>query len=525
MKTVNGIFGFVVVLILFFSVALATQGFITDQHYGINKNYLILHIDKEEWHIGYRFAETCPEYFRKKEEMLKGFIKDALRVWLQPLRDTFPTVPITDKFVLVHQKDFIGRLPDYFALEGLDARINFNCEDGISTALPSDVMAPQVLIRQSVASELRAVLIHEIGHAFGMADTYDTPLAPSAGGLPNTRGMQPHAVMAVPIASPEPHIKEDDKRGIIWLYKHIYEGQPVEDCFFPEYILEEKPIAGCRPKHPLIFAIKYSGYDVVNRILKNDPNIDVNEQDNKGLTALHHAVLDEKRWIVWLLVQQENINPLLLDKQGRSPLGLWEKVFGDKAETEWEQRFGIDWVTAVARILEQDPTLDVNAQDRNGQTLLHHAVMLNHPELVKRVLAHPTFDVRLLSHPTLDVNAQDSNSQTLLHHAVMLNHPELVKGLLAHPTLDVNAQDASGTTSLHHAVALNSPELVKGLLAHKDIKPYISNKAGETPLALAQKLGLTSIVKLLTDHPRAFMAVEPRGKTIAVTWGELKRGN
>ena len=50
-------------------------------------------------------------------------------------------------------------------------------------------------------------------------------------------------------------IAVDDINGILWLYKHIHEGLPLEDCFFPDYELEEEP-HGCRPKYPLIFEIK-----------------------------------------------------------------------------------------------------------------------------------------------------------------------------------------------------------------------------------------------------------------------------
>ena len=118
----------------------------------------------------------------------------------------------------------------------------------------------------------------------------------------------------------------------------------------------------------------------------------------------------------------------------------WKKWEGALGPIDW-------WFASIARILEQDPPVDVSAQD--AQILLESALILNRPELVKGLLAHPGSDVSLLAHPMLDVNAQS------LH--------------------------ANGQTLLHHAVTLNRPELVKGLLAHKDIKPYISDKSGNTP--------------------------------------------
>ena len=56
-----------------------------------------------------------------------------------------------------------------------------------------------------------------------------------------------------------PYIKEDDRKGIIWLYKFTYENQPLNDCLFLDYVYEPNP-AGCRPKYPLIHEIKYGHY-------------------------------------------------------------------------------------------------------------------------------------------------------------------------------------------------------------------------------------------------------------------------
>ena len=522
MKTMNGIFGVVVVLILLFSVAPATLGFMAFEHQDLFvHNILIRHIDKEQWQIGYRFATTCPAEFREKENELKELITASLHAWLQPLREEFPAAVITNKFNLILLKDVkMGETDEQVlalsrqVLKELNTRITFTCEEGMSS-IGLGRGAPDVFMRGSLIDEtMKGQLVHELGHAFGMGDTYVDPhnreATRSTGGRHQTRGLQPSSVMnswGVHPPREMPYITEDAKKGIIWLYKHVYEGQPLNDCFFPEYVFQEDP-AGCIPKHPLIFEVKYGNPFLTNIFLRQDRTVDVNEQDENGLTALHYGVLNyavlngltappqqffggfHEYGFFSLLLARADINPLLLDKQGRSPVGLaWERAGGDMVE--WTKRFGdIDWwLTAITRILEQDPPVDISAQD--AQILLESALILNRPELVKGLLAHPGSDVSLLAHPKLDVNAQYANGQTLLHHAVVLNRPELVKGLLA----------------------------------HKDIKPYISNEAGDTPLVLAHKLGLTSIVKLLTDHPRAFMAVEPRQKTMAVTWGELKRGN
>ena len=103
-------------------------------------------------------------------------------------------------------------------------------------------------------------LVHEMGHVFGLQDTYllqrDKGKGLDTGGLDRTRGAQPASVMSVntPFLTPEQGRADaelhglfplgvDDINGIVWLYKHIYEGQPVKDCFFPNTSLRTFPSA------------------------------------------------------------------------------------------------------------------------------------------------------------------------------------------------------------------------------------------------------------------------------------------
>ena len=90
------------------------------------------------------------------------------------------------------------------------------------------------------------VLTHELGHTFGLADTYARPgVMRSRGGLPWTAGKQPWSIMSgghqyadIPLT-----LSEDDKRGIIWLYKYFNEGLATDDCFFADYVFVEDRVA------------------------------------------------------------------------------------------------------------------------------------------------------------------------------------------------------------------------------------------------------------------------------------------
>ena len=250
MKTVNRIFGLVVVLILLFSVASTTHGFRVYEHLGaFGRNTLIRKVHAEEWKVGYRFREGCPDFYREKEERLQELIAETLNVWLQPLRDAYPQVAFTEKFVFVRQADS-KEVDEEVAEKGLkeyhrelnevDMRVNFWCLPGNSTASLYEESSPQANMRDGLVISKREfihALVHEIGHTFGLADTYVSPKAPEAtrstGGLAATSGKQPSSVMGYLFTMREPLIMEDDKRGIVWLYKHIHEGQALDDCFFP----------------------------------------------------------------------------------------------------------------------------------------------------------------------------------------------------------------------------------------------------------------------------------------------------
>ena len=132
------------------------------------------------------------------------------------------------------------------------------------------------------------VLAHELGHAFGMYDTYTRGVMVSTGGLAGTEGQQPSSIMAampgLPRPRPFPYLKEDDKNGIIWLYKYYHEGQPAGDCFFPDHVPVENVLGltglrSCEPRYPLIFEVKHGSRRNVLTILHDDPNLDLNGRD------------------------------------------------------------------------------------------------------------------------------------------------------------------------------------------------------------------------------------------------------
>ena len=335
------IFSLLLVVCLLFSVTPVVHGFIALEQYGYRLYTLASKVHRKHWDISYRYGNDCPADQTRNPQLLEEAITKALQMWLAPLR------PLTKRPIV---NDFRYHLNADLA--EVDMRITFECKSLHSFVLLSNRENPDVVLRIGTeVPRLMNILVHEIGHAFGLADTYlgpeiiDDPLI-STGGLKETAGTQPPSIMSTHLFVRDVMTKlgEDDKRGIIWLYKYFFDGLTddcflpdgsrsflpqqcnynfleIDDCFFDDYVFQEDP-RGCVPKYPLIFEIKHSLPEYVLQLLEEDPTIDINTQDESGRTALHYAVMYEKERVVKVLLAHQDIRHSLKDKQGQTPLDI-----------------------------------------------------------------------------------------------------------------------------------------------------------------------------------------------------------
>ncbi len=381
---------------------------------------LINKVHEPHLDISYKYGDSCPPEARNNDQALTAAISKALRSWLKPLRD-YSDKPIVADFRYQLVAVVTGPRP---AAE--DLWIVFHCDDKASVATLGHVPGIHLYRGTEVDGRFTESLMHEMGHTFGLADTY-VPWGDvgkpglSKGGLLQTIGTQPVSVMSLHLGALDPLntgfnlLGKDDINGIIWLYKHVYENLPLEDCFFPEYELEEDPL-GCRPKYSLIFAIKHGDENeyldsMAIRMIEEDPHIDINARDEKGLTALHHAVLKGYKELVIELSKHQGI--------------------------------------------------DINAQDKDGLTALHHAVLKGYKELV----------IELSKHQGIDINAQDKDGLTALHHAVLKRFDDVVARLIAHQDIKPFLKNADGHRALDLARQLELPRIVTLIAAHPKAMP------------------------------------------------------
>ena len=440
-----------------FSSAPTADGFIAFDHFNPRvrrkMNNLIRRVHKEQWVIGYAYADpewghrsaVCPPEARNNGEAIEEVITQALNAWLQPVRDLNTGKPVVSDFRFV--PNFEVRPKDLADLLLYDLRIFFFCEFEISRALVGVDMAipPALNMRRGtdVNPRFSGALLHELGHAFGLLDTYiilkreKEELRVSRGGLARTIGHQPASVMAggnTPRPIPT-RVSQDDANGIVWLYKFYHENLPLEDCIFPDYELETSP-DGCRPKSPLIFEIKHGTEWLAIKVIDEDRNTDVNTKDENGMTALHYAA---------------------------------EK----------------DYQLLVARLLRQD--IDVNVRNAVGSTALFWAAKRGSYGVVEK----------LLKHKAIDVNIKGAGDATPLKAAATEENDRIVELLLEQEPRESDWTAVDATSWVHHRSVfylLHAPLPQKREISHVG---YLGTVLGEGGLFIAQHREDASIEEFL----------------------------
>ena len=360
-----------------------TEGFMAldhqrllSEHLRRRINNLIRRVHKAEWVIGYRYMDNCPPSARKNGQAIEEAITTSLRAWLQPVRELNAGKPVVDDFRYEHKLEIA--VADF---KLYDLRIYFFCDLGQSSALvrADEARPPSIHMHRGtvVDNHFKASLLHEIGHAFGLLDTYRRNIPGeefqvSRGGLVGTIGHQPASVMSG-LNAPRPlptRISQDDANGIVWLYKFYHENLPLEDCIFPDYELEKSP-DGCRPKYPLIFEIKHGDENLAIKVIDEDENTDINAKDGNGMTALDYALAKGYNRLVDRLVIHPKFDVNVRNVEGSTPL-FWAAKRGDYGLTE--------------RLLKHR-AIDVNIRDTDGTAPLKVASTEGHTRIVALLLS------------------------------------------------------------------------------------------------------------------------------------------
>jgi hypothetical protein len=188
---------------------------------------------------------------------------------------------------------------------------------------------------------------------------------------------------------------------------------------------------------PFLLASIHGQTDVVGKML--DDGVGVNNRDQHGHTALHHASMGNHLGVIHVLIAHgADVNSQ--NRYGDTPLMLAGRH-----------------LEAVRALLNRGA--DVNIRNSIGQTALYFVGT----DCVTRDVDHHLDVVRELIKYEIDLNTRDEAGNTPLHHAIRRDRADIVRELLLHGA-DANTQNDAGFTPLHAAFACDMLSGAKVLL-------------------------------------------------------------
>ncbi|XP_064323546.1 caskin-2 isoform X2 [Phalacrocorax carbo] len=152
-----------------------------------------------------------------------------------------------------------------------------------------------------------------------------------------------------------------------------------------------------------------------------------------------------------------------------------------------------------SKLLGSAKRLNVNYQDADGFSALHHAALGGSLDLILLLLeAQATVDIK------------DSNGMRPLHYAAWQGRVEPVRVLLR-ASASVNMASLDGQIPLHLSAQYGHYEVSEMLLQHQS-NPCLINKAKKTPLDLACEFGRLKVAQLLLNSHLCVALLEGQSK-------------
>ena len=218
-------------------------------------------------------------------------------------------------------------------------------------------------------------------------------------------------------------------------------------------------------------------FDSLRIQIEDDPNININERDDKNMTPLHHACLNGHIDIVKLLLTKKARTDCRQNSNHATPLHLASKH---------------GHLEIVKCLLEFKNS--VNDKMLNGYTALHLAAEKGHSEIAKHLITKGA-----------EIDAEsDEKHITPLMLAIQKGHLNIACSIIDQLDDDFIDELSFGKNPLHAIIKRSNHEdqnairLIQ-ILCRTDIYIYQLDKNNFTPLALAVKLNKPNLVELLID--------------------------
>lgn len=233
------------------------------------------------------------------------------------------------------------------------------------------------------------------------------------------------------------------------------------------------------------FAIVQGAFDIVTYLIEeHEAKISQANPRDFYNKAMHTAAEFGHLNIMKYLVEERNVDVNVLNKYKETP------VF---TATEYKQH-------SIVKYLAEERDADLTIHNMNEANILYATVPTNDLPMMKYFL-----DEKKVA---LDVNSQDRFGNTLLHRAAFMNRTTIIEYLINEKHADVNIVGHKNMTPLHYAASGNYYEICQYLIEH-GANTQSEDGTGQTPVQKAQDKHLVEYMKKAASRTRVRRSVYP----------------